>query len=112
MPDATTDALEQPSPLGDRTITMLSPEEALRGIYANNTSFRMSVWDIVLDFGMIESADEQSIVIRNAVRVIMSPQHARVLAKLLADNLAEYERNFGSIPIAPEIEAGRVEPGV
>ncbi len=81
-------------------------------VYANNASFRTSIWDIAVDFGTIEAADEQTIVVRNAVRVIMSPQHARVLAELLTKNVADYERQFGPIPQPPDFEEGLIEPGV
>lgn len=90
---------------------MLTPSEGVPVVYANNASFRVSYWDLTLDFGIVENLVEGELLVRNQVRVVMSPQHARVLSQLLATHIAAYERQFGPLPIPPDAEQPQAEPG-
>jgi len=75
-------------------------------LYANNTQFQVSPWDISLDFGQVKGRGEQgNLVIQPLVRVLMSPSHAKALLNLLSINLHAYEAEFGPIPIPPEFSS-------
>jgi Protein of unknown function (DUF3467) len=69
-------------------------------LYANNVSFSTSVWDFTLDFGMLLGIDDEGTLnIQDLARVIMSPQQAKAFSQVLAENVAQYEGQFGSIPV-------------
>jgi hypothetical protein len=80
------------------------PREIPR-FYANNTQFQISPWDVSLDFGQIVGqTEDRRLLVENLVRVVMSPQHAKVIAHLLMTQLAMYESEFGTIPSPPIVQ--------
>lgn len=80
-------------------------DEELKGRYANLVRISHTREEFILDF--INMVPPQGAV---TARVITSPGHAKRLAKALAGNLALYEKNFGSVPEAPE-PGGETEGG-
>ena len=103
MAEGTADGLSPDVPEGTREVVKL-PNESLPMFYANNVALKCSLWDFVLDFGLLHEATPQRIVYRDEVRVIMSPQHAKVFAQLLTDHINQYVDKFGPIPDAPPDE--------
>jgi hypothetical protein len=78
-----------------------------RSLYANNTMIAMSTFDFSLIFGEITGSIEGRLQIEQHTKIIMSPLHAKVLAKIFADNVDAYEKQFGEIkvpgqPVVPE----------
>ena len=71
-------------------------------IYANSIEVGISLFDVTLILGTTLVATAERAVIQQTARVIVSPQHAKVLAKILNDNLADYESKFGAIPVDPD----------
>jgi hypothetical protein len=74
-------------------------EEVAQGTYANLAIITHSSSEFILDFirvmpGM-PKADVQS-------RIIVAPEHAKRLLRALEDNIAKYERVFGTIRISDE----------
>jgi len=69
-------------------------EEVADGIYSNLAIITHSHSEFVLDFVRVmpnvPKAKVQS-------RIIMTPQHAKRLMHALRDNIARFERSFGSI---------------
>lgn len=72
--------------------------EDFRTAYSNNVQVKLSIWDLVMDFGMVTDADEERVIVDNQIRVIMSPQHARSFSDVLVRQIARYEKLFGPIP--------------
>lgn len=83
----------------ERKLERVTPED-LPVVYTNSVELKLSPFDVVLLVGRVEEATKEHLVIRELVKVIMSPQHFKVLASVLSQNLAEYERQFGAIPEA------------
>ena len=73
-------------------------EKASQVIYSDAVLINGSPLGFVLNFG--QWAPEQPGLLRVYTRVGMSPNHLKLLAQLLAQNVAGYEERFGEIPIA------------
>jgi hypothetical protein len=59
----------------------------------------VSAFDISLVFGEIVGAEGEILNVEQRVRVTMSPQHAKALVMVLAQNLTNYEKTIGPIPL-------------
>lgn len=68
--------------------------------YANHVQIRVTVWDFYLGFGrMHQNANE--IAVEVAAGILLSPQQAKAVFNLLAQNLQSYEKAFGEIVLEP-----------
>ncbi|MFK4980035.1 DUF3467 domain-containing protein, partial [Klebsiella pneumoniae] len=66
----------------------------------------MSIFDFSFIFGEISGAEGETVVVDQKVRITMSPQHAKVLAMVLIQNLKNYEETIVPIPLPAGIAAG------
>ena len=82
----------EPKPKPKR-VTIELPKE-LKAVYANAALISHSPAEIVLDFAQVLPRTPKGAVMS---RIIMSPMHAKLLQLALAQNLANYERQFGEI---------------
>lgn len=75
------------------------PASETEGRYSNYFKVGYNAFEFLLEFGQmyVESKGE---AIHS--RIITTPSYAKALAELLAVSLAEYERQFGSIPSREE----------
>jgi hypothetical protein len=71
-----------------------------RAIYSNNVQIKSSVWDVLMDFGLVLESNRRRLEIESHVRIMMSPQHAKVFSALLSRQIERYEKQFGPIPSA------------
>jgi flagellar protein FlaG len=69
--------------------------------YANSVQIRVSVWDFLLLFGTMTQTAADSVQIANFQGVYLSPQQAKALSNILAQNVAQYESTFGEIKLDP-----------
>lgn len=94
----TTDAYTAPP--ADRAVRASDrPEKPT--LYANNVGLHTSIWDFALDFGLIVAANDDELVIENLATVILAPAHAKMVARLLTRHVAQYEADFGVLPLPP-----------
>jgi hypothetical protein len=70
--------------------------------YANSVAVSLSMWDVRFVFGEHVGEKDGKAVIEESVRILMSREIAKVLNKLLTDQIATYEKTFGVIQI-PDI---------
>jgi hypothetical protein len=74
-------------------------------IYANNVHMGISLFDFSLIFGEVTDAEKDGkVVVNQKVRVILSKEMAKVLSALLAQNVAAYEEEYGTI-VVPQPKA-------
>ncbi len=67
-----------------------------QGVYSNLVMITHSPSEIILDFArMMPGLPKAKIV----SRIIMTPQHAKLLLKALEDNIKKYESRFGEIKL-------------
>lgn len=84
---------EQPLPIiGDEDIPVF---------YANATQTASTYFDFTYVFGQNWPQPGRDASIRASVRIVMSPQHAKIFSKALTENLRQYEETFGVMPDPP-----------
>ncbi len=69
--------------------------------YASGVEIQASPWDFTLRFSLREGATAKDV--RPLVNVILSPQHAYVVARLLIKNVDAYEQQVGKIDLPPRL---------
>ena len=87
---------QQPAPK-----IQLSNTADYRENYANSVQVRVSLWDFFLSFGTITQNAPDSVFINNYQGIFLSPQQAKALANVLAQNVQQYESTFGEIKLEP-----------
>lgn len=88
------EAGQQP-PAGQRKITIDMPKE-LEAVYANVAVISHTPAEMIMDFAQVLPRTPRGKIV---ARVIMSPMHAKMLHAALAQNIANYERQFGEIRV-------------
>jgi hypothetical protein len=76
-----------------------TPVENISSIYANSARLHISLWDFKFSFGEVEDISSETMRVSEKVRVLMSPQHAKVFLQVFQENLKRYEDKFGEIKI-------------
>ncbi|MCA9993211.1 MAG: DUF3467 domain-containing protein [Ardenticatenaceae bacterium] len=89
---------ENPPPPGQQRIAIEFPKD-LNGIYANVAFITHTPTEIVLDFVQLLPHVPKGRVVS---RVVMSPVRAKMLQIALAQNLANYEKQFGEIRLTQQ----------
>jgi uncharacterized protein DUF3467 len=82
--------------------------EKFSRLYTNSAQLRVSPWDFTFAFGEIEPAGDGMKVTQH-VEIVMSPQHAKALLAILANNVQEYEKQVGDIRL-PQQQVPKSEP--
>jgi len=68
--------------------------------YVNSVGFTVSVYEFLLQFGLKGDQKTDAIPL---VNVRMSPQHAKVMAKLFMRNVKAYEKEVGPIYLPQQL---------
>ena len=83
------------------------PEELADGVYANLAIIAHSHSEFVLDFvRMLPNVPKAKV----KSRVIITPEHAKRFYNALGDNIAKYEKQFGSIDVKGGPQGGNQFP--
>ncbi|MEJ2671263.1 MAG: DUF3467 domain-containing protein [Deltaproteobacteria bacterium] len=83
----------------DKKIVRLERGEAMKEIpdfYINNVKILGSLYEFMFTFGLKSDPKKES---ENVAIIRMSPQHAKVLAKILTKNVELYEKDIGEIKL-------------
>ncbi len=70
--------------------------------YANSVQLRASLYDFFLQFGLVSQTAPDMVTIENFQGIYLSPQQAKALANVLAQNIQQYEAAFGEIRLEPQ----------
>ena len=81
-------------------IRITHPSDYREG-YANSVQIRVSVWDFLLQFGVMTQTAPDLVQITQFQGVYLSPQQAKALWNVLGQNIAHYESAFGEIKLDP-----------
>lgn len=65
--------------------------------YASGVEMAVSPWDFTLKFSLREGVTPKDV--RPVATVILSPQHAYIVARLLTKNVEAYEQQIGKIDL-------------
>ncbi|MEO0238978.1 MAG: DUF3467 domain-containing protein [candidate division WOR-3 bacterium] len=71
-------------------------ENVAQGVYSNMVMISFSPSEFVIDFAKILPGLPKAKV---QARVLMTPQHAKLLLKALEDNIKQYEAKFGEVKL-------------
>jgi hypothetical protein len=93
-------AEQQPQP---QQINIELGEKEAEGIYSNLAIITHSPAEFVVDFTRVLPGTPKAKV---HARIIMTPQHAKLLHKALEDNIEKFEAKFGEIKIQGEPTGG------
>lgn len=69
--------------------------------YASGMDIVTSPWDITIRFSLREGPNPKDL--RPIANVILSPQHALVVARLLTRTIEQYEQTIGKIDLPPRL---------
>jgi hypothetical protein len=81
-------------PKGEGKINIELDDKTAEGIYSNLAIINHSVSEFVVDFVSVMPGQPKAKV---KSRIILTPQHAKRLAKALADNVHRFEKSHGEI---------------
>jgi hypothetical protein len=73
--------------------------EKFLSIYTNNANVQISYFDFRIDFRQILPGSDGRMTVERLASVVMSPQHAKAFLGVLAENLDQYEEQFGAITL-------------
>ena len=71
-------------------------EKEAEGIYSNLAIISHSPAEFVVDFTRILPGVPKA---RVHARIVMTPQHAKLLLQALADNIGKYENQYGEVNV-------------
>src|SRR5574341_2622442 len=80
-------------------------EKEAEGIYSNLAIITHSPAEFVIDFTRVLPGIPKAKVLS---RIVMTPQHTKMLLNALKDNIDKYEKKFGEIKIAGEVAGGQM----
>jgi Protein of unknown function (DUF3467) len=78
-------------------------------LYANHFGLGMTVFDLALLFGEAIGVQDGRPVIQQRIKVLLSPLLAKIVARSLAEGVAQYEKQFGEIKDYGEVAGAFVE---
>jgi len=90
----------------------ITKADNFRSVYSNNVQMTASPWDVVFVFGENQEVKNSILMTEVHTRIVMSPQHAKNFAQVLAGQISQYEKMFGviSIPSPPTTEKADSKP--
>jgi hypothetical protein len=68
-------------------------------VYANNTKFSVTPFDFSFIFGELGESTDNLVFIEQKVKVTIPPVHAKLFLMVFAQNLSNFEAQFGEIKI-------------
>ncbi|MGH9869461.1 MAG: DUF3467 domain-containing protein [Candidatus Polarisedimenticolia bacterium] len=74
-------------------------QQTAEGTYSNIATIMFNRSEFYVDFGRIVPG-KQDVTVH--ARIITSPAHAKDLARVLTQNIQQYEERFGTIPGEPQ----------
>ncbi len=88
---------------GQQQINIELGEKESEGIYSNLAIITHSPAEFVVDFTRVLPGVPKAKV---HARIVMTPQHTKMLLNALRDNIDKFEKKFGEIKIAGDVSAG------
>jgi hypothetical protein len=77
-----------------------APSANFVSLYVNYTQVQVTPWDVRFMLGVIDgvpSPENPTVLIKQIGEIRMSPQHAKKVAQVLVNQIANYEKNIGPI---------------
>lgn len=77
-------------------------------VYANVVQVLQNLYDFKLTFGQITGTKNGRLQVLGLQSIIVSPQHAKQLAKILVDNVEQYEKHYMPLPLLTQDDLNRI----
>ncbi|MCI0560658.1 MAG: DUF3467 domain-containing protein [Nitrososphaera sp.] len=90
---------------GPQQINIELGEKEAEGIYSNLAIITHSPAEFVIDYTRVLPGVPKAKV---HARIVMTPQHAKMLLNALKDNIEKFEKKFGEIILAGEMQSGQL----
>lgn len=90
---------------GPQQINIELGEKEAEGIYSNLAIITHSPAEFVIDFTRVLPGVPKAKV---HARIVMTPQHAKMLLNAIKDNIEKFEKKFGEITLVGEISGGQL----
>jgi hypothetical protein len=87
---------QKPNKPQQQQINIELGEKEAEGIYSNLAIISHSPAEFVIDFTRIMPGAPKAKVL---ARIVMTPQHAKLLLRALTENVSRYEQQYGEIKI-------------
>ena len=84
-------------------VELREPES--EGIYANLAIISHSPSEMIIDFARVMPGVQKARVLS---RIIMTPQHAKMMHRALTDNLKKFENQYGEVKLQGEQSRGQI----
>jgi len=81
---------------GQQQLTIELGDKEAEGIYSNLAIISHSPAEFVIDFTRVLPGVPKA---RVHARIVMTPQHAKLLLHALAENISKFEQQYGDIPV-------------
>lgn len=94
------DLTPKPDVPGPTSLQIQIPEQHFEVFYSDQAMVTHTPVGFTLDFAQMTPQAQLSRVV---ARVGMSPAHLKLLIKVLTDNLAGYEKQFGVVEVTPQM---------
>ena len=91
---------------GDGDGFQVFAERAVPDHYADQVRFEVNIYGFAFEFGQTQQPPQGykgPVPTRPVVRVHMSPQHAKVMAKMLVKTVRAYEEQVAPINLPPQL---------
>ncbi|RPI02820.1 MAG: DUF3467 domain-containing protein [Ignavibacteriae bacterium] len=90
-------------PVQQQQINIELGEKEAEGIYSNLAIITHSPAEFVIDFTRVLPGNQKAKV---HARIVMTPQHTKMLLNAIRDNIDKYENKFGEIKLIGEPAGG------
>jgi len=96
--------------MSDETKVKIERDQNLADLYANNTRFETSVWDLKLLFGKLDLSQTPPEIVRLHTSITMPWPTAKIMAYFMAINVIIHQQEQGVIPIPERVMPPRPDP--
>jgi len=95
--------------MAENVAQQISKSPDFKSAYSNNVTLTITPWDVVFIFGENQAVKDNILIVEHQAKITMSPQHAKVFAQVLVDNIAKWEQTFGPIVVPKQTSTGELE---
>jgi hypothetical protein len=91
---------------GDGGGFQIIEERAIPDVYADSVKFELTAYGVTLELGQTRPSRPGPNAVAQHIpklRVHMSPQHAKIMAKLFSKHMRAYEEQIGKISLPAEL---------
>lgn len=86
----------------------ITNDENHKVVYSNVAQVLQNLYDFKITFGQITGMKNGRLQVLGLQSIILSPQHAKQLAKVLTENVEQYEKLYMPLPLLTQDDLNRI----